>query len=103
MGRQIFDLALTDSDIAECLYFFAKRFMGGHVIIQSAENRIFLLKVRTFPILPADFAALDFFELLRRFGGGLGNCDDKELASAVDMLKQIVKCGEEILKSRKAK
>ena len=36
-------------------------------------------------------------------GGGLGNCDDKELASAVDMLKKIVKCGEEILKSRKAK
>lgn len=36
-------------------------------------------------------------------GGGLGNCDDKELASAVDMLKQIVKCGEEIIKSRKRK
>lgn len=36
-------------------------------------------------------------------GGGLGNCDDKELASAVDMLKQIVKCGEEILKSRRRK
>ena len=36
-------------------------------------------------------------------GGGLGNCDDKELASAVDMLKQIVKCGEEIIKSRKGK
>lgn len=35
--------------------------------------------------------------------GGLGNCDDKELASAVDMLKQIVKCGEEIIKSRKRK
>ena len=36
-------------------------------------------------------------------GGGLGNCDDKELASTVDMLRQIVKCGEEILKSRKGK
>ena len=36
-------------------------------------------------------------------GGGLGNCDDKELASAVDMLKQIVKTGEEILKSRRRK
>ena len=36
-------------------------------------------------------------------GGGLGNCDDNELASAVDMLKQIVKCGEEIIKSRKRK
>ena len=36
-------------------------------------------------------------------GGGLGNCDDKELASAVDMLKQIVKCGEEIIKSRNGK
>lgn len=35
--------------------------------------------------------------------GGLGNCDDKELASAVDMLKQIVKTGEEIIKSRKHK
>ena len=36
-------------------------------------------------------------------GGGLGNCDDKELASAVDMLKQFVKTGEEILKSRRRK
>ena len=36
-------------------------------------------------------------------GGGLGNCDDNELVSAVDMLKQIVKCGEEIIKSRKRK
>ena len=36
-------------------------------------------------------------------GGGLGNCTDDELKSVLDVLKQIVKCGEEILKSRKAK
>ena len=35
--------------------------------------------------------------------GGIGNCDDNELVSAVDMLKQIVKCGEEIIKSRRRK
>lgn len=36
-------------------------------------------------------------------GGGLGNCDDKDLESAVDILRQIVKIAEEILKSRKSK
>lgn len=36
-------------------------------------------------------------------GGGLGNCDDKDLKSAVDILRQIVKTAEEILKSRKSK
>lgn len=36
-------------------------------------------------------------------GGGLGNCDDKDLESAVDILRQIVKIAEQILKSRKSK
>lgn len=36
-------------------------------------------------------------------GGGLGNCPDDKLKCVIDMLKQIVRCGEEILKSRKRK
>lgn len=36
-------------------------------------------------------------------GGGLGNCTDEQLRGALDMLKQVVKAGDEILKSRERK
>lgn len=36
-------------------------------------------------------------------GGGLGNCTDDQLRGALDMLKQVVKAGDEILKSRERK